>query len=89
MNFTDALVQLQAGVAMRRAAWATEEGYLDLMPGMSFVWKIVLIPNPNAGNFIFSVEDFLATDWQDFALPVAPVDGTVVPAVAPAVPAAA
>jgi len=66
MLFLDALAQLQAGVSMRRKAWAIEEGYLKLMPGMKFVWKIILVPNPNAGNFIFSVEDFTKDDWEEF-----------------------
>lgn len=66
MLFLDALAQLKAGVPMRRAAWTAEEGYLKLMPGMKYVWKIVLIPNPNAGNFIFSVEDFEKDDWEKF-----------------------
>ena len=66
MLFSDALKQLECGVAMRRAAWPVEEGYLKLMPGMKFVWKIVLVPNPNAGNFIFSLEDFHGDDWEEF-----------------------
>jgi hypothetical protein len=66
MLFLDALAQLEAGLPMRRKAWSLEEGYLSLMSGMKYVWKIVLIPNPNAGNFIFSVEDFKACDWEVF-----------------------
>jgi len=66
MLFSEALAQLQEGHAMRRASWEESEGYLSLMPGMKHVWKIVLQPNPNAGNFIFSVEDFLGDDWVEF-----------------------
>lgn len=63
MLFQEALACLQAGDAMRRSAWPTAEGYLKILPGMKHVWKIVLLPNPNAGNFIFSIEDFLSDDW--------------------------
>jgi hypothetical protein len=66
MLFSEALQKLQDGAAMRRVAWPEIEGYLKIMPGMGYVWKIVLKPNPNAGNFIFSVEDFLANDWIEF-----------------------
>jgi hypothetical protein len=77
MLFLDALQQLEAGLPMRRASWPVEEGYLKLMPGMKFVWKIVLVPNPNAGNFIFSLEDFNGDDWQEFTTPSAPIEATV------------
>lgn len=77
MLFLDALKQLEAGVAMRRTAWADSEGYLKVMPGMKYVWKIVLIPNPNAGNFIFSLEDFNGDDWVEFVPEVDPVEAEV------------
>lgn len=64
MLFTEALEQLHKGEGVRRTSWAESEGYLKLLPGMKYVWKIVLQPNPNAGNFIFSVEDFESTDWE-------------------------
>ena len=66
MRFEDALKELEFGKPMCRAGWSLEDGYLKLMEGMKFVWKIVLLPNPNAGNYIFSVEDFLADDWKWF-----------------------
>ena len=33
------------------------------------LFLIVLAPNPNAGNYIFSMEDLLASDWKKFELP--------------------
>lgn len=69
MLFEEALTMLKDGKSMCRAVWPLEEGYLQIMPGMKYVWKIVLLPNPNAGNFIFSVEDFTADDWQEFVVP--------------------
>lgn len=71
MLFLEALAQIQAGIAMRRSAWPMDEGYLVLLPGMGHAWKIVLKPNPNAGNFIFSIEDFLASDWIPYEEAVA------------------
>lgn len=69
MLFNDALAGLQAGKQWRRAGWDINEGYLSLMPGMTHVWKVVIVPTTNAGNFIFSLEDFLANDWQEFHMP--------------------
>ncbi len=69
MLFKEALAQLESGKSMCREVWRLEDGYLKLMDGMKFVWKIVLLPNPNAGNYIFSVEDFLAGDWREFVVP--------------------
>jgi hypothetical protein len=77
MLFTEALDKLRADVPMRRTAWADSEGYLKLMPGMDYVWKIVLFPNPNAGNFIFSFADFEADDWVQFILPSEPLEAEV------------
>jgi len=73
MLFSEALEQLQHGETMCRESWTLEDGYLKLMPGMKFVWKIVLLPNPNAGNYIFCVEDFLGCDWKKFEAPKEPV----------------
>ena len=74
MLFTEALAKLQEGAPMRRAAWPDSEGYLKLMPGMGYIWKIVLVPNPNAVNFIFSLADFNGDDWEEFVIPSEPVD---------------
>lgn len=77
MLLSDAMVALHAGHSLCRAAWTLDEGYLVLMPGMKHVWKIVLNPAPNAGNYIFSVEDLEASDWQDFVFPSAPIEAVV------------
>lgn len=68
MLFKEALELLQAGEVLCRAAWSLEDGYLKLMPGMKHIWKIVLNPTPNAGNYILAVEDLLAGDWKKFEL---------------------
>lgn len=69
MLFLEALAQLKAGEPMRREAWAASEGYLKILPDMGYVWKIVTQPNPNAGNFIFSIADFDGDDWVKFEAP--------------------
>ena len=69
MLFEEALTMLKAGKPMCRAIWSFEDGYLKIEPGMEYVWKLVLKPTPNAGNFIFSVADFGADDWQEFVVP--------------------
>ena len=70
MLFMEALALLQEGQVLCREGWKIEDGYLTFMKGMKHVWKIVLHPNPNAGNYIFSVEDLLAEDWIKFEVPV-------------------
>ena len=69
MLLKEALEALQSGEFMCRDAWKLEDGYLAMMKGMLHVWKIVLHPSPNAGNYIFSLEDLLASDWKVFDLP--------------------
>jgi len=74
MLLQEALVNLQSGKQMHRKAWDISEGYLSLMPGMTHVWKVVITPSTNAGNFIFSVEDLTSDDWQEFEMPKESVD---------------
>jgi len=69
MLLQEALDLLQKGEVLCREAWKLEEGYLAMMRGMQHVWKIVLHPSPNAGNYIFSLADLLADDWKLFELP--------------------
>lgn len=64
MNFTEALKELEAGKCLRRAAWKYEEGYIKLMMGFNTVWKVLTLPSANAGNYLFTMEDFNATDWH-------------------------
>lgn len=66
MLFQEALEKLKEGKPMHRTGWNPQDGYVCLMPGMMHVWKIVLHPNPNAGNYIFSVEDLSSNDWELF-----------------------
>lgn len=66
MLFQEALDLLQKGEVLHREAWSLEDGYLTFMKGMQHIWKIVLEPAPNAGNYIFSLADMLAEDWKIF-----------------------
>jgi hypothetical protein len=66
MTFQEALALLKAGEYVCREAWKLEEGYLAFLDGMKHIWKIMLHPNPNAGNYIFSVEDLESQDWEKF-----------------------
>ena len=74
MLLQEALDKLKEGKIMCRSEWPKEEGYLKLMPGMTHVWKIVLLPNPNAGNYIFSYKDLISDDWKEFELDKEPVE---------------
>lgn len=62
MNFTEALAQLQLGKYVKRSSW--EDGYCALMPSMNSIWRILIVPNPNAGNYLPLLADLLADDWE-------------------------
>jgi hypothetical protein len=64
MLFNEMLKELEVGKAVVRKSWRHEEGYLKLMLGMKSVWKILLQPTVNAGNYLFLMEDFAADDWE-------------------------
>lgn len=66
MNFQEAYAQLKAGQYMQRAEWNTSGEYCILLPGMPYIWKILLIPNPSAGNWLPTCADFDANDWNVF-----------------------
>lgn len=68
MLLQEAIKNLESGKPMHREHWKYEEGYLLLLPGMENIWKILITPNPNAGNFIFSLEDLIADDWKEFVV---------------------
>lgn len=64
MNFNEALQALLDGKFLVRAGWKAEDGYITKMPGMQFAWRILTVPTPNAGNYMWLLDDFLATDWK-------------------------
>jgi hypothetical protein len=64
MQFNDALQAMLAGKYVARAAWDAEAKYCVIMPGMTFMWLIQTIPNPNAGVWMGMVADLLADDWK-------------------------
>jgi hypothetical protein len=66
MLFKDAMDVLCEGGKVVRDSWKEEEGYLVLMHGMKYVWKLLAHPTPNAGNHTFSVDEILADDWVHF-----------------------
>jgi hypothetical protein len=66
MQLQEAIEHLKSGAQLHRTGWNPQDGYVVLMPGMSHVWKIVLSNPPNAGNYIFSMEDLTASDWELF-----------------------
>ena len=82
MLLSEALEHLKAGKCMYRKGWNPQDGYVVFMKGMSHVWKIVLQPAPNAGNYIFSVEDLTADDWAEFEVPHEPVEVVAEPVAA-------
>lgn len=63
MLFQDALDGLLAGKYVTRSAW-TDGSYLIFLPGMVSVFKVVVQPQQNVGNYLWLVTDFQADDWQ-------------------------
>ena len=74
MLFNQAIELLKSGECLYRLGWTPQDGYIVFMKGMTHVWKVVLHPAPNAGNYIFSMEDFNAEDWEKFEVPQAPIE---------------
>ena len=68
MLLKEALEALKSGAQLYRTGWDPQDGYIVFMPGMTHIWKIVLKPQPNAGNYIFSMEDLEASDWELFSV---------------------
>lgn len=64
MLFKEVMDNLLDGKCLARAGWASTGEYITLMPGMQTIWKILIQPNPNAGNWLPLVVDLLADDWQ-------------------------
>jgi len=64
MMFKDALNSLLEGKYVTRNAWDETGEYVCLMPGMPYIWKILIKPSPNAGNWLPMVSDFLADDYK-------------------------
>ena len=86
MNFSDALVGLISGKYLQREKWKTTGEYVILLPGMPHIWKILVQPNPNAGNWLPLTEDLAAQDW--IIVDPAAVVAIVNPPAAPVPPAA-
>jgi hypothetical protein len=64
MQFMEAVSNLENGKYVARGAWDHSGEYIVLMPGMQYIWKIMTIPNPNAGNWIPLMSDIMADDWK-------------------------
>jgi hypothetical protein len=77
MTFVEALQLLKEGEAICREGWGADQ-YLILLQGMEYVWKIILPPNTNAGNHIFSFAEYIAEDWKKYVQPV--IDELATPA---------
>ena len=64
MKFEQVVQGLVAGDYMQRDAWKETGEYVVLMPGMNTIWKILVQPQPNAGNWLPLMADILAEDWS-------------------------
>jgi hypothetical protein len=63
MHFNSALTSMLLGSYITRSSW-TDGSYLCFLPGMSYIWKVAVVPNPAAGNWMPSVDDLVADDWE-------------------------
>jgi len=63
MLFTEALKDLEQGKYVTRNGW-NDGSYLALLPAMQYVWRVVTLPNPAAGNWLPMISDLNADDWK-------------------------
>jgi hypothetical protein len=63
MLFEAARDALCHGKYVARSAWK-DGSYLVFLPGMVSVFKVVVQPAVNVGNYLWLMADFLADDWQ-------------------------
>lgn len=65
MLFLEALQAMKDGKQVIRAAWASDFGYLTLLPGAPYIWRVNIMGDKvNAGGYPFIVEDYDADDWK-------------------------
>lgn len=63
MLFNEAFKALTEGKYVTRRAWSETNEYLVIMPMMTTIFKVLNKPNPNVGNWLPFVSDYLAEDW--------------------------
>lgn len=65
MLFSEALKELEAGKQVVREGWNKDFGYLTLLPGAPYIWRVSICGDKvNAGGYPFVVEDYNANDWK-------------------------
>lgn len=65
MKFEQALDLLKQDKYVTRAAWEETTGeYIVLLPGMTYIWKVLFAPNPSCGNWLPMIQDIDADDWK-------------------------
>lgn len=65
MQYMEAMQALKDGKMIVRECWDDSNGYLKLMYGMPYVWRVIINP-ANAGSFSFSMDEICADDWVLF-----------------------
>ncbi len=63
MLFHEAIDALLDGKYVARDAW-TDGSYLVFLPGMTSVFKVMVQPAVNVGNYLWLADDFKALDWR-------------------------
>jgi hypothetical protein len=64
MMFEEALKHLIEGEYVQRTAWKTTGEYVISLPGIPYIWKILTQPSPNAGNWLPTIADLQADDFE-------------------------
>lgn len=59
----EAVEALKQGHYVTRNDW-TDGSYIAFLPGMTYFWKVMTLPNPAAGNWLPLVSDVTADDWK-------------------------
>jgi Protein of unknown function (DUF2829) len=64
MTFEEALKYLVSGEYVQRSEWLVTGEYVISLPGIPYIWKILTTPTPNAGNWLPTIADLMAEDYE-------------------------
>ena len=84
MLWNEALDALKQGKMVTRSFWAEEKKYLALMPGMVTIFQVMNKTNANVANWLPTIPDYDATDWDFVEMVYSPPAQLTAPSEAPA-----
>ena len=74
MLFMEALELMKNRKFVTRPSMKDAGEYICLMPAMPLLWMIKTVPHANAGTWAPTVQDYVATDWEELTVDPKPID---------------